>query len=65
MMSGMGGGGRMDKMEVSMSYSDYIEVDGLKFPSKVRIKSAMGDLESVITNIRVNKPIDPARYRAQ
>ncbi|HEX8332051.1 MAG TPA: hypothetical protein VF622_05480 [Segetibacter sp.] len=65
MMSGMGGGGRMDKMEVSMLYSDYTEIDGLKFPTKVRIKSAMGELESEITNIRVNKTIDPALYKAQ
>jgi outer membrane lipoprotein-sorting protein len=65
MMSGMGGGGRMDKMEVSMLYSDYRDIDGLKFPTKVIIKSAMGDLESEISNIKVNKTIEPALYKAQ
>lgn len=63
-MSGMGGG-RIDKMEVSTLYSDYIVVDGLKFPGKIIIKSAMGDLESAVTNIQINKPIDRALYIAQ
>jgi outer membrane lipoprotein-sorting protein len=64
-MSGMGGGGRVDKMEVSTLYSAYKDFDGIMFPTKVTIKSAMGDLESEINNIRINKTIDPALYKAQ
>lgn len=64
-MGGMGGGGRVDKMQVSTFYSDYTDIEGLKFPKKVIIKSAMGDLESEITNIIINKPIDPSFYKVQ
>jgi outer membrane lipoprotein-sorting protein len=69
-MSGMGavmngmGGGRADKMEVSTLYSNYKEVDGIKFPTKVLIKSAMGELESEISNIKLNKTLEPSLYKA-
>jgi hypothetical protein len=65
LMNSMGGGGRADKMEVSTLYADYKEFDGIKIPVKLTIKSPMGDLESEITNVQVNKPINPALYKAQ
>ena len=65
LMSTMGGGGRMEKMEVSSLYSDYKDFDGIKFPVKLLIKSPMGDLQSEISNIQINKPINSALYKAQ
>ena len=60
MMGGMGGG-RIDKVEVSSKFSDYIEVEGVKFPTKVVLATAMGDMQSVIKDIQVNKEI-PMRW---
>jgi hypothetical protein len=61
----MGGAGRVDKMEVSTIYTDYKDFDGVKFPTKVIIKSQMGDSESTISNVKINQPIDPRLYRAE
>jgi hypothetical protein len=65
LMSTMGGGGRIEKMEVSTFYSDYKDFDGINFPVKLLIKSPMGDLQSEIRNIQINKTINPALYKAQ
>ncbi len=65
LMAGMGAGGRIDKLEVSVLYNDYKEVDGVKFPTKWLIKTAMGDNESELTNIKVNQPIDAKKYKAE
>lgn len=68
--SGMGGimsgmGGRMEKMEVKIEYTDYKDVDGLKFPTKLLIKSNISDSPSEITDIQVNKEIPAKWYKAQ
>jgi outer membrane lipoprotein-sorting protein len=70
-MSGMGAmiggaaGGRVDKMEVSTLYSDYQDFNGVKIPTKINIKAAMGDSESTISNVKINEPIDPKLYQAR
>jgi len=68
--SGMGGmmsglGGRMDKMEVKIEYTNYTDVDGLKFPTKALIKSNISDSQSEITDIQINKEIASKWYKAQ
>jgi hypothetical protein len=63
-MSSMGGANRIEKMEVSTIYSDYKDVEGIKFPTKVLIKAPMGDSNSEVTNIKINKAIDPRLYKA-
>ena len=65
LMSGMGAGGRIDKMEVSILYNDYKDVDGIKFPTKWVIKTAMGDSDSDLSNIKINQPIEAKKYRAE
>lgn len=64
MISGMGGSSSVDRVEISTIYSDYKNIDGLMFPTKVLIKAPMGDSESEISNIKVNQPIDPRLYKA-
>jgi hypothetical protein len=70
-MSGMGammseiGGGRADKMEVTTLYDAYKDFAGIKIPTKVTIKSQIGDSESVITNVKVNEAIDSKLYKAE
>lgn len=64
MMNGMGAGGNVRKLEVSTSYTEYKDVDGIKFPSKIVIAAPMGDSESEISDIRINKTIDPKLYKA-
>jgi len=68
--SGMGGmmaglGGKMDKMEVKIEYTDYTDVGGLKFPTKALIKSNISDSQSEISDIQINKEIDPRWLKAQ
>ena len=63
LMSGMGAGGRIDKMEVSILYNDYKDVDGIKFPTKWVIKTAMGDNDSELSNIKINQPIEAKMYK--
>jgi outer membrane lipoprotein-sorting protein len=55
---------RINKMNVETLYSDYKPVNGIMFPTKLTIKSRMPDSESELTNIQVNKPIDPRLYKA-
>ncbi len=62
-VSTMGGSNKIDKMEVTTIYSDYKDVDGLKFPTRVLIKAPMGDSDSELTNIKINKPIEARMYR--
>lgn len=59
------GGGRADKMEVSTLYADYQDFDGIKIPVKLTVKSPMGDLQSSISNVQINKSINPALYIAE
>ncbi len=65
MMGGETNSRGMEKMEVTTDYKDYKDIDGIKFPTKLTIKTQMGDSESEITNIEVNKTIDPKWYKAQ
>jgi hypothetical protein len=70
-MSGLGsmmgsmGGGRIDKVEVSNKFSAYKEIDGIQFPTKVVISSAMGDMDSDLSNIRINQEINSKWYKAE
>ncbi|TDH25550.1 hypothetical protein EXU57_12650 [Segetibacter sp. 3557_3] len=62
MMGGMAGGNSVEKMEITTLYGDYKSVDGIKFPTRVVYKTHMGDSESEVTNIEINKAIDPKWY---
>lgn len=70
-MSGLGGmlGGGMEsqvqKAEISTLYSDYVDVKGVKFPTKLVIKNQMGDASSVLSGIMINEPIEAKWYRAE
>jgi hypothetical protein len=68
-MTGMGamapnGGGRADKMEVTLDFSDYKETAGVKFPGKLKIETPMGVIESTISFVTINQPVDAKWYRA-
>lgn len=63
MLSGMGG--RVEKMEVSGIYSDYKDFNGIKFPTKIALRTQMGDSESIISNVKINEPIDAKLYMPQ
>ncbi len=65
MMGGMGGSRGMDKMEVTTLYNEYKEVDGIKFPVKLTIQTQMGNSESLLSNIEVNKEIAAKWYKPQ
>jgi outer membrane lipoprotein-sorting protein len=65
MMSSMGAGGKIDKLEVSILYNDYKDIEGIKFPTKLTIKTAMADSESELKDIKVNKQIDAKLYKAE
>jgi hypothetical protein len=64
-MMGDAAGGRAQKMEVSTIYSAYQDFNGVKIPTKINIKAAMGDSESTISNVRINETIDPKMYNAK
>jgi hypothetical protein len=66
-MTGMGnsGMGKADKMEITMDFSNYQEVSGVKFPGKMKIDTQMGAIESTITGIKVNQAVDAKWYRPQ
>jgi hypothetical protein len=69
-MTGLGGmmgdmGGNAENTEVTILYSDYQDVKGLKFPSKAIIKNQMGDAEGVIADIKINEPIEAKWYKAE
>jgi len=63
----MGGaaGSRVEKMEVSTVYSNYQDFNGVKIPTKINIKSPMGESESTISNVKINEPIAAASYEAK
>ncbi|MCE3281395.1 MAG: signal peptide protein [Chitinophagaceae bacterium] len=63
-LSGMGGG-RADKLEVTFNYSDYKEVSGISFPAKLTAELAMGTIETVISDIKVNETVDEKWYKAE
>lgn len=64
--SGMSGGGNADKFELTMNFSDYLDVSGIKFPGKLKIETPMmGTVESSITGIKVNQPVDAKWYKPQ
>jgi len=69
-MTGLGamapgaGGGRADKMELTLDFSDYKETSGIKFPGKLKIETPMGVIESNISFVTVNQPVDAKWYRA-
>ncbi|WP_207495693.1 hypothetical protein [Aridibaculum aurantiacum] len=65
LMNSMGAGGRIEKMETTILYNNYIDVEGIKFPTKMTIKTAMGDSEAEYSNIKVNQPIDAKWYKAE
>jgi outer membrane lipoprotein-sorting protein len=64
-MMGGAAGGRAERMEVSTVYSAYQDFNGVKIPTKINIKAAMGDSESTISNVKINEPIDPKLYTAK
>jgi hypothetical protein len=57
--------GKADKVEVSVLYSDYKEVDGLQFPTKITVSSPMGETVSEVKDIKVNQPIAAKLYQVQ
>ncbi len=68
-MTGLGsmmpnGGGRADKMEATLEFSEYKETAGVKFPGKLKIDTPMGAVESTISFVTVNQPVDAKWYRA-
>jgi outer membrane lipoprotein-sorting protein len=66
-MTGMGssGMGRSDKMEITLSFSTYQDVSGVKFPGKMKIDTRMGVIESTITGVKVNQAVDAKWYKPQ
>lgn len=68
-MSGMGAagmsGGKADKMELTLSYSNYQDVSGIKFPGKIKMELPMGTVESAVTAIKVNQPVDAKWYKPE
>lgn len=70
-MSGFGGGGAGrnrkggDSFEMNMDYSGYKDFDGFRMPTKMVIKAQMGDVPCVLSNYKINKPIEPKWYKAQ
>jgi hypothetical protein len=66
-MTGMGnsGMGKSDKMEITLDFSTYQEISGVKFPGKMKIDTRMGTIESTITGVKVNPAVDAKWYRPQ
>jgi hypothetical protein len=65
-MSSMGmGGGKADKAELTLNFSDYKETDGVKIPGTLKIDTPIGTLEAKITDIKINKIIDVKMYRPE
>jgi hypothetical protein len=70
-MSGMGGSGigsegRADKLELTFNYSNYQTINGVKFPGTMKLDTPMmGTIESSITGVKVNQPVDAKWYRPQ
>jgi hypothetical protein len=65
-LNGVGmGGGRSDKMEITVNYSDYKELAGMQFPSKAVYETARGSLEATISNIKLNEEIEAKWYKAE
>lgn len=68
-MTGLGGmmgdmGSKAGNAEVTILYSDYKDVNGIKFPSKALIKNQMGNAESEFADIKINEPIEAKWYKA-
>jgi len=64
--TGMGrNNGKADKFELTMNFSDYKDVSGIKFPGKIKIETQMGSIESTIGFITVNKPVDAKWYKPE
>jgi outer membrane lipoprotein-sorting protein len=63
-MGAMAGGAQMDKLEVSSIFSTYKDFDGIMFPTKLAIKGPLGNVESEISEIILNKAIDAKLYKA-
>lgn len=67
-MMGLGtmqGGGRMDKAEATLNFSDYKDVSGLKIPGRMTIETPMGMVGATIGFVSINQPVDAKWYRAE
>jgi hypothetical protein len=67
-MSSFSGGRRnksRDSFEMNLEYTGYKDFDGFKLPTKLIIKAQMGDVPCVLSNYKINKPIDSKWYKAQ
>ncbi len=60
-----GGGGKLDKLEITCNFSEYKDISGVKFPGKMVIETPMGTINSTIGFVTVNPTIDAKWYRAE
>jgi hypothetical protein len=57
------GASPVGRIPVQIDYSDYREVNGIKFPFELGFKWLDGRYTAKLTDIKVNVPIDAARFR--
>lgn len=62
MGNGVNGGGKIEKLEITIYFGDYKEVSGVKFPGKMTLEMPMGSVESTIGFVTVNPVIDAKMY---
>lgn len=55
-------GGRIDKQKMTVIYSEYKDVNGIKFPTKQKVQFGAVDIEIENNDIEVNQPIDLKWY---
>ena len=55
-------GGNLDKQKVLLIYLEYLEIAGLKFPTKQKIQLGAVDVELENTDVQINQPIEPKYY---
>lgn len=57
-------GGRIDKQKMLITYTEYKDVDGIKFPVKQKLQFGAVDIDVEHNDIEVNQPIDKKWYIA-
>lgn len=58
-------GGSLDKQKVLLIYLEYLDIAGLKFPTKQKIQLGAVDVLLENTDVQINQPVEPKFYIAK
>ena len=59
------GSDRAKKLKVITTYSNYEEVNGIKFPMKQKLEMGAVEIDVVNSDYQINQPIDAKYYKLQ